>query len=45
MLSPDIVMQADEIEEVKMILTGIVVVTPDLISEGKASTQFMKAAM
>ena len=44
-LSPDIVMQADWIEEVERILTNIVVVTPDFMSEGKASTQFMKAAM
>ena len=34
-LSPDIVMQADGIEQVKMILTGIVVVIPDFIGEGR----------
>ena len=45
MLSPDVVMQADGIKVVKMILTGIVVVTRDFISEEKASTQFMKAAL
>ena len=45
MLSPDIVMQADGIKEVKMILSGIVVVSLDFVGEGKASTQFMKAAM
>ena len=44
-LSPDIVMQADWIEVVEMVLTGIVVVTPDFMSDGKASTRFMKAAM
>jgi len=44
-LCPDIMMQADRIEEVEMILAGIVIVTPDFIGEGKASAQFMKAAM
>ena len=44
-LCPDFVMQADRIEEVVMILAGIVIVTPDFIGEGKASAQFVKAAM
>ena len=44
-LCPDIVMQAHGIEEVEMILAGIVIVTQDFIGKGKASAQFMKAAM